>query len=522
MRIRQLQAMLVLNSILLGNLSVLAQTPAPATQNLTPSAPAVPNLTPSTPTVPPATTPAVPSASAVAPVATTSSPLQVPTPTRPTKSFDLRVQSTRKLTIDEAVKIAVDRDPGLLIARLQVEQAKANIALSEAPLYPNLALSATGYTFTQSSRNKFSQIANSSTTSSSSSLPSTGASLGGSSFTSVDVSTFTAGLSSSWTVFSFGRIQSQIESSRQNLRSAELNLAIQTQALKLNVVNNYYSLQQQIGNLRVDESAVRNAQASLRDSQAQEKAGVGTLFSVLQSQVQVANAQQTLLTGRNQVTVAQRNLATSLNFAVPTDITVDEVSQEGTWDLSLEDSIFRALNNRPEFDQLLAQQKSAEALIAANRAALLPSIVLNAGADLFNNINFPNVGFQTGYSLGVGVNWTFFDGGAAEANAQIALRNSQISQVQFLNTSNTVRFGVESAYNTLQTSSEQIPTAKEAQRLAEESLRLSRVRFRAGVGTQTDVITAENALTQAQNNFINAQINYNQALAQLKRALNLL
>jgi OMF family outer membrane factor len=55
---------------------------------------------------------------------------------------------------------------------------------------------------------------------------------------------------------------------------------------------------------------------------------------------------------------------------------------------------------------------------------------------------------------------------------------------------------------------------------AEEALRLAILRFQAGVGTQTDRISAEAALTQAQGNRVSAIINYNLALAQLQRAVS--
>ncbi|MER3476396.1 MAG: hypothetical protein C4287_07365, partial [Leptolyngbya sp. ERB_1_2] len=50
--------------------------------------------------------------------------------------------------------------------------------------------------------------------------------------------------------------------------------------------------------------------------------------------------------------------------------------------------------------------------------------------------------------------------------------------------------------------------------------RLAILRFQVGVGTQTDRISAEAALTQAQGNRVSAVINYNLALAQLRRAVS--
>jgi len=60
-------------------------------------------------------------------------------------------------------------------------------------------------------------------------------------------------------------------------------------------VANEYTICNSRRSVRINSSAVRNAQASLRDAQALEQAGVGTRFDVLQSQVQPADETQTRL-----------------------------------------------------------------------------------------------------------------------------------------------------------------------------------------------------------------------------------
>ena len=57
--------------------------------------------------------------------------------------------------------------------------------------------------------------------------------------------------------------------------------------------------------------------------------------------------------------------------------------------------------------------------------------------------------------------------------------------------------------------------------LADESLRLARMRFKAGVGTQTDVISAQTELNTARGNYLQAVTDYNRAFVQLKREVGL-
>ncbi|WP_218082689.1 TolC family protein [Anthocerotibacter panamensis] len=467
-------------------------------------------LPPASPAQTAPTTPAQPvstSADALSTPSTTLPPVDPTPPSRPQKSLEVGIQATRTLSLPEAIELALERSPTLQAARLQIEQSKAQLRVSEAALYPTFSL-ALPITFNQAANSKFSQAA-------------TGAG-GGGIFSSVDTLTAQPNLSASWTVFSFGANEAQVTSSQESLRNQELNLQTQLQAVKLSVIERYYDLQQANSNVKIGESAVRNAQASLKDAQAQLRAGVGTQFDVLRSEVQVANAQQQLLGSQNQSVVAQRNLASLLNFLTPTDVKVEEVVQSGTWDLEADESIFRALNDRTELQQFEAQQRSSEAQADFNRRSQLPSVVLSASYFLFNDLNFRNVGFFDGYTFRAQLTWSIYDGGAAYARAEQAHRTSQIAQAQFQDTKNTIRLGVETSYFTLRTSQQQITTARKAQGQAEESLRLARLRFRAGVGTQTDVIAAETALTQAQVNLLQAIISYNRSLAELRRSLNLL
>jgi outer membrane protein TolC len=78
---------------------------------------------------------------------------------------------------------------------------------------------------------------------------------------------------------------------------------------------------------------------------------------------------------------------------------------------------------------------------------------------------------------------------------------------------------VEQAYFELDSSFASIETAETGVLQAREALRLARLRFQAGVGTQTDVIQAETDLTRSERNRLLAIIGYNRALSSLQRAV---
>jgi outer membrane protein TolC len=204
-----------------------------------------------------------------------------------------------------------------------------------------------------------------------------------------------------------------------------------------------------------------------------------------------------------------------------TAATAPEVA--GTWDLSLEESIVRAFQNRSELQQQLEQRNIAE----QNRTIALANI--RPQVSLFTRYNVRSIiddgsgtgtGTGDGLAIGAQLDWTFFDGGQSRARARQAEEDVAIAENRFDQTRNQIRREVEEEFFNLQSNQENIDTARVAVEQAEESLRLARLRFQAGVGTQTDVINAQSELTRARGNLLDAIIQYNRSLAALEQAVS--
>jgi outer membrane protein TolC len=125
-----------------------------------------------------------------------------------------------------------------------------------------------------------------------------------------------------------------------------------------------------------------------------------------------------------------------------------------------------------------------------------------------------------GYSLALSARWQFADGGQTRARAKQQAVNQQIAESRHAQTRNTIRLQVEQAYNSLIANRAGIKTTTAAVNQADEALCLSVNWFQAGVGTQTDRISAETDLTRARGNQITAILGYNRAIAQLQRAVS--
>jgi OMF family outer membrane factor len=461
-----------------------------------------PNSSTTLPTVIPATTPAVPAGNnnqSVRPVPRgylNPDPNPLRFPTRPS---EVQIQGTQPITLQEAIELAERNTPSLQVARLNLERSRAALREAQAAYYPNVSAQAE-LSHQDSNRDDISQQPQLGDTDTAST------SLGGSVGVSYDI-------------FTSGRRSATVRAAEQQVRSNELEVEVQREQLRLDVTNNYYDLQQSDEQVRISRAAVETAQASLRDALALERAGVGTRFDVLRFQVDLANSQQDLTQALSDQRTARRQLAQRLNIVQSIDLAAaDPVEIAGLWNLSLEQSIVQAFKNRAELEQQLLQrdinEQQRRIALAENRPQL--SAFLNTSLqDTFDD----DRDALRSYSLGARVNWNLFDGGAARARARQEEIDTEIAENQFADVRNQVRLDVEQSFFNLQSNFENIQTASVALEQARESLRLARLRFQAGVGTQTDVISAQNELTRAEGNRLNAILNYNRALATLQRSI---
>jgi len=421
----------------------------------------------------------------------------------PTNPRQVTLERIQEVKLSEALELAGRTNQELVQARLAVERARAVLREAEAARLPTVN-TVVEYSFNDSANVRLANIASPPNTPPSSTIsqPLTG----------------TVGIT--YNLFTAGAVEANVRVAENNLRIAEAELNRITQIVRLRVTTAYYNLQSADEIVRIRQKSVENAERSLKDAQAQERAGTGTKFDVLQAEVSLANARQELLTAKANQAIARREIARQLQYPARVDFTAaDPIKPEPDWQLSLEESIILALRNRSELDIRKLEREVARDRVIASLANRGPQVSLFANYDITDNLSTPG-GFAMGYRFGARFQFTLFDGGAASARAEQSTIDKAIAESRFAQEANQIRFDVEQAFFNLQARREQIATASKALEQANEALRLARLRLSAGVGTQLEVIRAEEDVTRADVNRLQAIIGFNQSLAELQRAIN--
>ncbi|MGB3559051.1 MAG: TolC family protein, partial [Geitlerinemataceae cyanobacterium] len=332
--------------------------------------------------------------------------------------------------------------------------------------------------------------------------------------------TLTSQIILGYDIYTSGERSARINTAERQMRLDELEVERVSEDIRLNVSTAYYNLQEADENVRINEAAVRNAQTSLEDAQALERAGVGTQFDVLRAEVNLANAQQDLSQSIGDRRTFRRQLAQLLNISQTTSLlAADEVKIAGLWELTLEQTIVMAMQNRAELEQQLVQRDISEEQRRLALSQVRPRVSLNANLNLLGDLDndFDTAG---GSTVQVVASWRLFDGGAARSRARQQEINGDIAANRFADLRNQFRFDVERFYSDLEANLESIQTAQKALEQSQEALELARLRFQAGVGTQTEVIDSETDLTRAEGNLVTAILGYNRSLVGLQRSVS--
>lgn len=419
----------------------------------------------------------------------------------PTKPEDVEININQPLTLNEIIALALQNNRELEEARIAVEESKATLEEERAALYPTLDIdSRLNREFIERQTAEFAT--------------------GQDNVAKSREATGIFSVSLQYDIYSGGERDGRITRARREIRSRQLELERISEQVRFEATDNYYLLQNADAQVAIAQADVENASQTLRDAQLLEQAGLGTRFDVLRAEGDLAAANEELTRAIAQQRIARRRLAETLSVGQHVQlVAADEITESGTWVLSLEETIVQAYKNRSELEQQLVQREIAQQDRRIAIAGIIPRL------DFLANYGFDDdfddgLGALENYRFETRLTWRLFDGGRAFAGARAAERRMDQANIQFADARNQIRFEVEDAYYQLIANQENISSTRQNVATREEALRLARLRFQAGVGTQTDVINAQRDLSQARGNFLQAIIQYNQSLNALQRAVS--
>ncbi|HCS47202.1 MAG TPA: hypothetical protein DIW61_02675 [Candidatus Aminicenantes bacterium] len=323
-------------------------------------------------------------------------------------------------------------------------------------------------------------------------------------------------------LYTGGRLTSGYRSAKLGYLSSQESSRQTTNETVLNVKRGYYNYllaEQLVG---ISEEALNLAEKTLQNVKNMFEVGVASRLDLLRAEVRVANLKPPLIQARNNVAVAELSLKTLLGLDVAQPV---EVSGEMTYtpvDINLDESIAKAVENRPELSQLQYQKQVAGEMIKIARADYLPTIALSGNYSTWaDRFAFGKNNWQSFYAFNLVLSIPLFNG--LQTPAKVAESQALIRELGFTEKGlvNNIKFEVQAAYLTLNNAQEALLSQEKNIDAAQESVRVAELNYSEGLITITDLGAAQVALSEARINYLRAIYEYTVSLAQLEKAVGL-
>lgn len=404
-------------------------------------------------------------------------------------------------TVSKAVEYALANNPDSMMAKTRIAAARAKLQQANSGLLPQILIQG-GYAQTDNPMYSFGNILNQ-----------------GEFYQDIDFNnpgrTDNLQLKAKlqYNLYNGGRDSAAISSSEFHRDSVVAEQSSVLNQLAYEVVRSFLQIVQAEEMVEARKSAKTAIEASLQVGRARHRAGTLLRQELLDLEVQEASASEQLILARhalNLIHQAFNNLLGVTQGAVEI-ITFPESHQEIPPILEY--------GERPELAALENTLAAARAQLKMVNADLLPTI--DSFASYQYEHGFINDGSGDSWMAGVTLRYSLYDGQATKA--KIAEQEARLAELEALKrkTELTLNLELQQAKQVNQQALERMAVTKKMVKLAEESARLSRARFKQGVILSSDLIDVETRLTDAQLRNSQAKALYKISIANLRKTVGL-
>ncbi len=471
----------------------------------------------------------------------------------------------RRLSMDEAVRLALENNLGIRIARIDPQIQDLSIAQARAAWSPSFT-STFQEASTDTPANSF--LSGGATTKDARLATNVGIqqtlSRGGSysvgwdsarSTTTNLFSNFSPQLRSSLSLhfaqplvrnFGIDATRQQLLISRTNRDISDVTLRQTLATTTRDVRNAYWDLAYAIASLQVQQQSLELAEESLRNTRARVEIGTTPPIDIVEAESEMATRQEAVILAQAQIEAAEDTLRALVFDPSMPDFWTARIEPTERPSLqpsavSVDAAMARALDRRTDLQQARKSLESSEIGIRYLRNLTLPDVTASFDygltglggtqfirgdgfpgpitdqrvrgfgsvlGDLFSN-EFPN------WTLGLSISYPLGQSTEEASLARARLEYTQ-SQTRLKNQELQVASQVRSAARQVLTNQQRVQTTRVSRELAERRLDAEQKKFAAGTSTSFIVFQAQRDLAVARNNELRAVLDYNRSMVDLE------
>jgi TolC family type I secretion outer membrane protein len=392
-----------------------------------------------------------------------------------------------RLTLQQCIDIALQRNPTISAAGYSVNAATARVGQARSAYYPQVGLSG--------AYSKYSLYTD----------PTNG---------SQNLYQGNAALTQN--IYDFGKTPSTVRIQRLNEDASRSDQRNTVSQVVFGVKQAYYNLLQAEKNKDVAIETVKLTQDQLDQAKGFFDAGVKSKYDVTSAEVNLSNAKLALIRAENAFSVARVTLKNAIGAPDLPDFTIEDSLAFHKYPVTFEDAVQRAYANRPDLQSVQAKKEASKESVSLARTGYYPALSGNASYGRTDNQFVPE---KTGWSAGVTLTFPLFSGFLTNYQVKEAKENLNIQKSNEETLRQSILLDVQQSYLNLRALEDGVAVAELTVQQAQENYDIVNGRYNAGVGSPLDVTSALVGLANAKTNYISALANYKIAEAALLKAM---
>jgi outer membrane protein len=334
--------------------------------------------------------------------------------------------------------------------------------------------------------------------------------------------TYGPSVAASWLLFDFGGREADVEEATRALYAADWTHNAAIQDVVLAVAQSYYLYLNSKALVIARQANLDEAHRSLDAAEERHRAGVATIADVLQAKTSASQIELELQNTQGQLQIVRGALATAVGVPANIPVEVGQLPEELPLDMvkkSVDELIARAVTERPDLAASRYAALAAQSRIRSVEAEGLPKLsALGTGNRTFYSTPSAADPFSTNYSGTILLRIPVFTGFDVAYRTQKAKEEAQAAKASAERLEDRVILDVWSSYYAVQTSTQRIATTRDLLASALQSADVAAGRYKAGVGSIIDLLTAQSALADARAQEVQARSLWFLAMAQLAHA----
>ena len=397
-------------------------------------------------------------------------------------------------SIEQAVAVAQEHNPEILIARKKVLAARGGFIEARSGYLPSL--SSSGLYDKRQTQSE----------------------------TSLRQQDYNAILRLDQNLYTGGAVSSQVAIAQLNIAKANYELQEVVTRVIMDVRIAFNELLLNRAKVRVREESVRVLDEELSNQQERFSAGIVSKLNIQRAEVAAANERPELYNAQTELKNSYLRLSELFGTDLPPEAQAPpfEIAGELRYrpnHADLNNCLARADANRPVIKAREKDIEIEDRQYVLDKSAMRPHVRAFSGYEVYSERD-PEVGPEFNYGGVVGINatWNIFDGFATKGRLQ-ATRARREAAVQALAAARrSVASEVRSAFFDLQQAQRVLESETKNVQTADEALDAAKGNFAAGLGTQLDILQAASDVTRTRTTRLSAIYLHNVALARLSHA----